>query len=59
MVFLLYLLGSVVLISGLACIASALGAAPGLVTGCAAALFAAATLVTAAARLAPTRAGRR
>jgi len=55
MVFLLYLLGSVVLISGLACVASALGAAPTLVTGCAAVLFAAATLVIGAARLGATR----
>jgi len=55
MVFLLHMLGSVVLISGLACIASALGAAPALVTGCAAALLAGATLLAAAARLRPAR----
>ena len=52
MVFALYFLGSVVLVSGLAWIASALGAAPSLVTACAAILLAIAATagVTALAR---------
>ena len=40
MAFALYFLGSIVLVSGLAGIASALGAAPTLVTACAAILLA-------------------
>jgi hypothetical protein len=54
MVFALYFLGSLVLVSGLAWVASALGAAPTLVTACAATVlaFAAAIGATALARTA-------
>jgi hypothetical protein len=45
MAFVLYLLGSVVLISGIAWIASALGVAPTFVTTCAVLLLFAATAV--------------
>ncbi|HEX4331627.1 MAG TPA: hypothetical protein VH040_05795 [Usitatibacter sp.] len=50
MVFLLYLLGSVVLISGVAWIATALGAAPTAVTVCAGVLVAAAISASAVAK---------
>ena len=46
MVFTLYFLGSLVLISGLAGIASALGAAPTLVTACAGILLAIAAMAS-------------
>jgi len=49
MVFVLYLLGSVVLVSGAAWIASALGAAPTLVTVCAGILLAASAAIGATA----------
>ena len=49
MVFALYFLGSVVLVSGLAWIASAMGAAPTLVTTCAGIVLAIAATVGVAA----------
>jgi len=55
MVFALYFLGSVVLISFVAWIASALGAAPMLVTICAGILLAVAALVPATALRSATR----
>ena len=55
MVFLLYLLGSAVLISGAAWIASVLGAAPTLVTVCAGLLLAVAAAVSASAFARPAR----
>lgn len=48
MVFALYFLGTVVLVSGIAWIASALGAAPALVTACAGILLAVAAGIGAA-----------
>ena len=48
MVFALYFLGTLVLISGFASVASALGAAPAVVTACAAALAAIALAIGAA-----------
>ena len=55
MVFALYFLGTVVLVSLLAWIASALGAAPTLVTVCAGLLLTVAAVIGASALMRPVR----